>query len=174
MKRSELKVGDELYYAKPRDWDHDHAGNKAVVLAVEPHMARDMHIRRGERFVEIDKGNGVLVEIHESRFSPRRDVVSLAHLRGPYAAVAAEVKIRAEQRRDRVATIQAQQKAVKAAADAVAQRARDAGFEPYGVLPDGALIALKPSVLAALLDAAGAPQADANIANARRVAEGGA
>ncbi len=84
--------------------------------------------------------------------------------------VIAEVKARAEQRRARVAVAAANRDAVRANAEAVAKRARDAGFVPYGVLQDGALIALSPDVLAALLDAAGVPQSDADMGNARTIA----
>lgn len=170
MKRTDLKTGDELYYAMPRTWDNDYSGEKAVVLAVEPHEASRWG--HGEsRFHTVAKGTGVLVELHKGAGVTIRSVVSLAHLRGPYDTIAAEVKDRAKQRRAHAAEQMAARKAVKANAESVAKRARDAGFGPYGVMGDGALISLAPDVLAALLDAAGVPQADADMVNARTIAE---
>lgn len=159
MKRSELNVGDELYYAKPGDWHRDYDGKKVVVLSVEPYRDRLGQDRgRGDRFLKVDKGTGVLVEIHSKTTGRYRRVVQLAQLHGPYETVAAEVRARAEQRHARDVAIMADRVAFRSAADAVAWRAHEAGFKPCQVLRGGELIALEPSVLTALLDAANVPQ----------------
>lgn len=160
MKRTELHVGDVLYHAAPRTWNSDYFGEKAVVVDVEPYKVSRWG-RGDDRYVKTDKGPGVLVELGPRGGRPYRAVVTLAHLRGPYEAVVAEVKARAEAQRARVAEQVAKRNAVKTGAGAVAERARNAGFAPYGVLQEGALIALAPDVLARLLDAAGVPQSDA-------------
>jgi hypothetical protein len=150
VKRSDLTVGAEVYYAKPSDWDGNR-GCKAIVLATEPHGTR--RFERGDaRFYPNGRGAGVLVELHKPGWDPRRDVVPLGHLRGPYAETAAVVEEQAARHRDYLIQQEAKRKAIRASADAVASRAREAGFRVHGVLQGGDLIAIRPDVLATMLD----------------------
>lgn len=150
MKRSDLKVGDELFYAKPYEWSR-HCGSKTTVLAVEPYGTHKF-ARGDARFHPSGKGGGVLVEIHQVGFGPRKDVVPLGHLRGLYATVAAEMKVKREALAVKRMAAHDEREAIRANADAVADRARVAGVEVFGVQQGGDLIALTPAALAALLD----------------------
>jgi hypothetical protein len=105
MKRSELKVGDELYWAKPHDWQKDYTGKKVTVLHVEPY-GRDEYGRREIRKEYSGKGNGVHVRVDHPGFNYGEEVVRLGDLRGPYAATLAEVEARQDAKR--LALIEAQ------------------------------------------------------------------
>lgn len=136
MKRSEIHVDDVLYYARPSDWDHgytDRRGARVVVVSDRPWT------RRGQwsyDLTEVAKGTGVLVDFVRdgaqdgpdfaaSRSS--RDVVQLAHLRGPYDAVAAEVEARKKAARDHADAARTQVKAVRAYVEGVVAKAKWVG-----------------------------------------------
>lgn len=129
MKRSELVVGAELYYARERDWDSpaysDGRGKKVTVVAIEPWINARQTWDRADRIRQCDKGNGVLVDglIGWSE-TVERDVVSLAHLRGPYEATAAMVaewcKLRDAKERERLDVRDERTQAIRGAADLLA------------------------------------------------------
>lgn len=92
MKRADLKVGAELFYARRWEWQANQ-GYRATVLAVEPYE-RNRSVRRSEKlFRPATKGQGVHVRIHtDDPYNPDRDdVVPLSTLRGPWAEVSAEI-----------------------------------------------------------------------------------
>lgn len=110
MKRNELRVGEELYYARERDWatpEHGSGyGARVKVLAVVPwkHFPRS---NEEQKFGPCDSGNGVLVERAGGTWNhgkPYRDVVPLAHLKGGYDAINAEVERWCKQRDESKAT----------------------------------------------------------------------
>lgn len=135
MKRSEIRVGDVLYYAKPSDWDHgyiDPRGARVVVVSDRPHQRSTLY---PYQLREISAGTGVLVDfvrdgaqdgpsVTASR-SPR-DVVQLAHLRGPYEQVAAEVEARKVKAREHAEADRIQVQAVRAHVEGVIVKARSA------------------------------------------------
>lgn len=134
MKRSELKVGDVLYLAKPRDYREDYEGTKVTVLATTPHHYRSGYVPTGmSRYQEVNSGGGVLVEVEKPNFrgdgstSTQKDVVQLAHLRGPYETELAAYKVRHKAAKDE-AFKQAEQDAKrKAVFQALRERAAAAG-----------------------------------------------
>lgn len=99
MKRSELKVGDVLYYTRSRDWeDTAHGGHKATVVDTQSYRTFGRGYYYGpipETWKPDPKGTGVLVDIHDGQ-SSYRDVVPLSSLKGPYDELAAHVAQRAE------------------------------------------------------------------------------
>lgn len=162
MKRSELNVGDELYWAKPGDWTHDYIGKKVTVLHVEPY-GRSHYSHRGTLRAEHDgKGNGVHVQVHNPGFGSREDVVQLGHLRGPYAATLAEVEaqIDAKDKARREAT--AHRIDLAATRNAMTRRAHDAGYRFGGMYgPDAeTMVATNVETLGAMLDRIEALTAD--------------
>ena len=104
MKRSELKVGDELYYAAPRNWEAGYDGKRVTVLATEPYKQPDIWSRNGKPF-QVSTGAGVYVRIH-SKYGDNDTVVQLGHLRGPWGTISAEVEARQDAKR--LALIEAQ------------------------------------------------------------------
>lgn len=143
MKRSELKVGDVLYLAKPRDYREDYEGTKVTVLATTPHHYRSGYVPTGmSRYQEVNSGGGVLVEVEKPNFrgdgstSTQKDVVQLAHLRGPYETELAAYKVRHKARRDEAKEEADRHAAQKATYEKLRDRAKAAGVavqaNPYG------------------------------------------
>jgi hypothetical protein len=97
MKRSELNVGDELYYADRYTWAHDHLGARVTVVAIEPYVINswDHQIVKGP-------GSGVLVDVHHDQRPQTQTVVQLHNLRGPYREIMAEVETRRTVAREQV------------------------------------------------------------------------
>lgn len=97
MKRSELQVGAHLYLDRSKDWDtarsygdHVHGSRVEVVAAEGYEVGYTGNIRPG-------KGSGVLVQhIGRDGTVGRRDVVQLAHLRGPWEVLAPAARRREE------------------------------------------------------------------------------
>lgn len=148
MKRTELTVGAELYYARPYEWKNDRTGDRVVVVATEPHRQRDWII------TEVPIGNGVLVN---NPGKPERTVVvPLGHLRGPYAEIKAEVEARAAERRKLRAEEEERRDRRRDAAISIARRARDAGYATWLDQTPGQdlMIRLTPETLDRLLTAA--------------------
>jgi len=117
MKRTELVVGAELYYARERDWATPEYGSghgeMVKVLAVEPWEDRPHYGMRDsrpmdERLRACEKGNGVLVERQIGDWRSYRDIVFLAHLKGPYAATHATVSAWVRKRDEAKATAEDQ------------------------------------------------------------------
>ena len=127
MKRSELKVGDELYCDSPKNFQDARAGRKVTVLAIEPYGRRVGYVPRGEsQFIKIGKGSGVLVA--RGTDQEFRDVVQLGHLHGPYDEVAAEVAKRRAEREAREQKERADRLAARNWAVALVNRATAMGF----------------------------------------------
>jgi hypothetical protein len=117
MHRKDLVVGAELYYARERDWATPKYGSgrgeMVKVLAVEPWEDRPYYGMRDsrpmdERLRACEKGNGVLIERRIGGQPPWRDIVSLAHLKGPYAATHATVSAWVRKRDEAKATAEDQ------------------------------------------------------------------
>lgn len=130
MKRSELVVGAELYHAKPRDWANnstDHRGARVTVVSIAPYTRESYS---WNKIYETSKGTGVLVTFFKKDGTPddRQDVVQLAHLRGPYAEVAAQVAGQREADRKAGATLASQRDAVRRYVEKARARATAAGF----------------------------------------------
>ncbi len=166
MKRSELKVGDELYHARPDNWKR-HQGSRVVVLAVEPYDRPDSWaVDRAP--IQARTGNGVLVEfVRESgardgdTMPTRRkpEVVQLSHLRGPYAETAAQVAEAAEAANLARRAVADERDDIQRYVGSVVERAKDAGLT--GVRSDtawhvesrrAARITVRTDELADLLD----------------------
>jgi len=104
MKRSELTVGEAYYHDGSPDWETGTwRGRRVVVLATEPY---ERISGPGWRTRQIEpsrdgKGNGVLVETADRSGKTAREVVQLAHLRGPYEQVKATVDAAAKTRQNR-------------------------------------------------------------------------
>ncbi len=171
MKRTDLKVGDALYSAKPWQWDH-HTGDKATVVAVEPYKANKARWGfRADPYKQVEAGNGVLVEMAGWGGKPEKQVVQLAHLRGPYDEIAAQVAA------EKAEASAAREKADQARDDhqrfmaALRRRAKVGGYTVYSAT-DTDFLTIHASDLASLLDAAGVPQSVADMGNARTIANG--
>jgi hypothetical protein len=158
MKRSELQVGDILFYARPVNWGGSHipATAKVEVLAVEPHRRKELNRRE---ISQIDRGNGVLIAYVNS--DCRTDVVQLAHLRGPYDEVVAQVRRQAavalaerEAARERAVQRRALAAENDTARTAVTARAEAAGFIVRADYSDrvARIVSVDYETLAALLD----------------------
>jgi hypothetical protein len=135
MKRSELKVGDELYHARPADWRDGTAGfpgRRVRVLSVGPHRT----LTYSNEPIKTNAGNGVLVEVLDEqtgkpytwRWGNTGYVVQLAHLRGPWAETLAAVERRRTENRAARDAATTAVRAVQAAADAAVDRARRDGI----------------------------------------------
>lgn len=114
MKRASLKVGDELYWAKPWEWDN-YYGKKVTVVSVEPYEWSRVYRKHMPR----SNGNGVLVEFDVPGDNRKRqDIAMLGHLRGPYETVTSEVEAdrAARAEANRIASEAADARMVRAAA----------------------------------------------------------
>lgn len=155
MKRSELNVGDELYYAQPRDWADMRIGVRVVVVSTKPHKSATGW-SRATPFKETVTGSGVLVDIFRPGLSPRRSCVQLGHLRGPFAEVEADVRRQREERfaADKAADLlRDKRRSVAVEACARAARAGYADALPYDTRFDFKIV-LSPETLNSLLDVA--------------------
>jgi hypothetical protein len=96
MKRSELKVGDVLFFARKYEFDRGQ-GSRVKVLSCEPHRRNDYY---PHNLLETGNGSGVLVETEAvGSCRARRIVVNLQQLRGPWDEVSkAQEEKRAEAR----------------------------------------------------------------------------
>lgn len=130
MKRADLKVGARLYLSTHKKWETETYGRCEVeVVKTEPHESD----RWNSKHRQIEKGNGVLVGTVRSDGTLNHRVVQLAHLRGPWAIVKADVD-RASQRRveEHHAQIERRDNERERLVGAVAALAEVVGFEvPY-------------------------------------------
>lgn len=111
MKRSELKVGDVLFFARKYEFDRGH-GNRAKVLSCEPHRKSDYY---PYDLLKTGKGSGVLVEMEASgSCGAHRAVVNLQQLHGPWDEVS---KAQEEKRAEAAAKARARDDLRKASAD---------------------------------------------------------
>lgn len=154
MKRSELKVGDELYHARPHEWKNDRDGDHVTVLAVEPYKntASEWSV---PNFTKVESGPGVLVTLRRSyAVAPRKAIVQLGHLRGPYAQIKAEVEKRQAERRaerDRAADARNSE---RAEANQAVHRLTQAGFQAHWEVDRvGYYVRMSTATLNKLLDA---------------------
>jgi hypothetical protein len=91
VRRADLVVDAEYYHDKSPNWATRHYGNRAVVVATEPHKDYRDSWGREPRIRPVTTGNGVLVDLYHISFdrvkdpTPVRSVVSLTSLRGPWA-----------------------------------------------------------------------------------------
>lgn len=154
MKRSELKVGDHLYHAKPGNWQNDYVGHDAhvVVASVEPHT-RESFGRRTP--MKTRSGGGVLVKVVDNgrpESEWHETVVRIGDLRGPYEETLKEIRER-----------QAQQHAAREAADAAREdaharaqqqvtRMRGAGLPSAYASTPISMVKIKADEVIALLD----------------------
>lgn len=127
MKRSELKVGDELYWAKPYDWKHDHTGKKVTVLHVEPY-GRAEYGRREIRPERDGKGSGVHVEVNGFGVRDWKDVVRLGDLRGPWETTRDAVEARVEAKRQHENDERVRRNAERQTRTAIVDRAKATGY----------------------------------------------
>lgn len=155
MKRSELTVGAELYYAERYDWGNNHPADgtyagwrlgKATVLAVEPYAHETYGF--GRRIRQTGRGNGVLVEI-----AGHQRLVQLANLRGPYEQTLAEVKERYARDQELAARQQDVREQRTARVNAVVKRLTAAGApSAHRAGYDSGSIVVLADELVALLD----------------------
>lgn len=157
MKRSDIHVGDELFYARSNAWQKYGDGCKAVVVDTQPYSIT--RVTYGSDYYRPDaNGKAVLVDLYDSHVSdkPRRTAVPTAHLRGPYEATKAEAdrlasadreQSRAESQRAQEAWTEA--KTIEESAQAAGIDARAHHLPSY----DGPQFVLTPADMAKLLDA---------------------
>lgn len=150
MKRSDLKVGDEVYYSRHRDWAVGVGpAAKAVVVDVgcwrsPDTWSRDRAPRTG--------GTGVLCDV-QHQYGTHREAVPLSHLRGPWAETLVAVEAAERNRRAREnAKRTAEGEAVAAAQHAVG-RAHRLGLTGVSASGWGEPITVSLPDLLALLDA---------------------
>lgn len=134
MKRKDINVGDELFYARPGDWNYDkgsYPAERVRVVSVSPYHQTDFG--RGP----MPGGNGVLVEVLDVetgkpgepyRWGNNRYAVNIMFLRGPYAETAAMLAARREEKSAARRGISERRKAVSAAVATVVNRARLDGW----------------------------------------------
>jgi hypothetical protein len=150
VKRSELKVGDELYHAKPYDWTHTNDGARVVVLSVDPVRRRDWGRRE---ITAATSGNGVYVRVITPGFTDREDVVRIQDLRGPYEATLSEVRARQKHNQEQAREDEQRAAARSAQTDAVVARARAKGAtSAERVYASPGQVTIGVEDLAALLD----------------------
>jgi hypothetical protein len=123
VKRSEIKVGEAYYYDRSNDWATPRfgAGTRVVVVDDKRYRANDpLWGRRSQPYSQDPRGTLVLVDIYrDGNDGPSRDVVPLAHLRGPWESTSASVNAWKEQRN-------AEREAATERADDLRDRARAA------------------------------------------------
>lgn len=137
MKRSEIHVGDELYYDSRRDWQTGlwGGGTKAVVVDTERYSVSRLSpwgMRTRVDYQQDPKGNAVLVDLHgvDVHGTPKveRKAVPIAHLHGPWESTHATVE---QARAKRKAADDAHSKATQDAAGlaaATVERAKTLGL----------------------------------------------
>lgn len=145
MKRSELNVGDEVYYDRSTNWmTSAGGGRKAVIVDTKPYKVRKSRFgfRYDSTYAEDPKGNCVLADVTGWNGNTERTAVPVSHLRGPFEATKAEVeKATAEQREREKADSQrtvnawAEAKAVEDLARAHGIEARAVRVDPLSPLP---------------------------------------
>lgn len=130
MKRSEINVGDELYYDRRRDWETSAYGQKAVIVDTAPYRIQKASwgwIRK-DTYSPNPKGNAVLVDLHSPGGKVARTAVPIAHLRGPYTETLAAVEKTAAQAKTAQAAESKAREDAWANASHVNDRARSAGI----------------------------------------------
>lgn len=150
MKRSELNVGDELFYARKWEWGQ-HEGTKVRVLSTEPY-GRDYDHRKVPR----KSGTGVLVSPVDVNGKKQWDeIVQLSQLRGQWADVEpVQAKLRAE----RQAALAKQREAREAREErlrGLQVRLAGAGYPCFIDDYHEHAITFEPDVLERMLDAFG-------------------
>lgn len=154
MKRSELKEGQELYYAKPYEWSRNIQGERVkVVTTASVRRSRSV----GGVFSEIipaAPGSGVHVRFLRSDGGPEReDVVLVQHLRGPYAKVKAQVDAKRQAGRDAQRQIDDQRKNdIRAAAAAALRAVAEGASSAHRDFTLGTYVTMSADDLAGLLD----------------------
>lgn len=119
MKRSELNVGDVLYFDSAPDWEYEgpsYKARQAIVLDAEAAWTKPHHRgwKRDTSFWPEVNGygcgkNGILVELIDRRYTPadgkepdgQLAVVQAQHLRGEFVATKATVDANRQARLDR-------------------------------------------------------------------------
>jgi 16S rRNA A1518/A1519 N6-dimethyltransferase RsmA/KsgA/DIM1 with predicted DNA glycosylase/AP lyase activity len=153
MKRSDIHVGDELYYDRSTAWQlYAHGGQKAIVVNAEPHTITRRTWGKDTYYPD-PKGKAVLVRIDDYK---EPTPVLTAHLRGPYeptAKLVAETSAAEAERRNAESK---KTQDVWANAKAVEERATAAGIDTKArriEFEDGPMMTLTPADLTKLLDA---------------------
>jgi hypothetical protein len=155
VKRSELNVGDELYYARSTNWEDRSAyGQRAVVVDAGCWERPIRHWGFDNNPRPASKGNGVLVDLYsDGRAKPWREVVTLGQLKGPWLEVKTRVDKAEAQRREREAADRAEQDTEWTAARSAADRARRLGFAQIVAQQYPTRITILAADLEVLLDA---------------------
>lgn len=153
MKRSEIHVGDTLYYDRSTNWQtYTGDARKAVVIDNEAYTIT----RRAwgkDTYHKDPRGKAVLVQI-DGYAEPT--AVPTTHLRGPYEATKAEAEKVAEARRQERAAESKKTVDAWAAGKAIEDRAKAAGVNATVTriqYVDGPMMVLSPADLTKLLDA---------------------
>jgi hypothetical protein len=152
MKRTELKVGQELYLATRRDWESCDWGRKVRVVDTAP-WAAPRTFTGWPR--PTTGGMGVAVQYVQANGETGPIFVTpLASLKGEYETVKAQVAARvAEKEADR-RRLQAAQKDARDHKNALVERAEKLGFDLGFQSPYSPKIELNAQQFEALLDAA--------------------
>lgn len=136
MKRSELKVGDEIYYCPSQDWRVDNSrAEKVVVVDTAGYRTLDRwhrkRVQNGETWEQARSGPLVLVDRH-SRYDDdavTRTVLPLAHLRGPWVELSEQAAKAQAARRERRQAAEDAARNLAEKREAVLERAREAGVK---------------------------------------------
>lgn len=138
MKRSELAVDLEVYYSSRTDWETPGYGTgygfKATIKAVEPYSDKYPVWSRVYHPYKVDKGTGVLVEVHRGESKPETKVVPLGHLRGAYAEIMSQLEEYAERRDERETRVKQARATRERQAEALAGIFKGLGY-PHTLYP---------------------------------------
>lgn len=160
MKRSELKVGDELYHATAAEWKTGSAGAKVKVLAVEPYT----YTRHGIGFSQAEPGRPGRVLVEMARWGePGEYLVRLCDLHGPWDKINAQVEEQQCEKRQALADAEAAREARRqlraeesTTRDAAIERAAGMGFKTTTIRgwadPSSTAVVLDMTVLTEMLD----------------------
>lgn len=135
MKRNEIKAGMELYYDRSTQWRDARYGEgiKAVVVDDKRYRINTSSFGfRNAPHTEDPKGTAVLVDLHRrwggDEIRVERKAVPVAHLRGPWEELHAEITARREERENANERAEEKRRALHARAALAKERAKTAGF----------------------------------------------
>lgn len=155
MKRHEIAVGAELFWAECRGWQSRPSFGRRVVVADNSCYRWPWYEGQATPPEIVKKSVGVLVDYYAPGMDePTRRVVTLGRLRGPYQRVLAEVQRAEAARREQEEEYWADVRRRRAAQLNILDRAAALGFDVREVGFSIDLVAIPTEQLTQLLDLA--------------------